>query len=39
VGDPRLRGDVADAAIVVAAAGEDPDRGVEEESALLLLCD
>ena len=39
VGDAGLLGDVADPAVVVAASGEDPDRRVEQEPALLLLGD
>ena len=35
VGDPRLVGDVGDAGRVVALAGEDADRGVEDRAALV----
>ena len=36
VSDTRLLGDVADARCVIPAPGEDPDRRVEDETALLL---
>ena len=36
VRDPRLLGDVTHPGGVVAAAGEDPDGSVEDESSLLL---
>ena len=39
VRDAGLLGDVTDAAVVIAAAREDPHGGVEEQPALLLLGD
>jgi len=39
VGDARLLGDVADPAVVVAAAREHADGGVEEQAPFLLLRD
>ena len=38
-GDPGLARNVGHARVVVALAGEDPHGGVEDQPALLLLCD
>ena len=37
--DARILGDVADARAVVAALGEDANRGVEDEGSLVRLGD